>query len=88
MSLGHHTWVYLHSEPGLYTVGFFTPAGKWEAESDHGSREEAAARVHYLNGNGAARELVDSLNTAASALLTALTMATAGANQTAERARP
>ncbi|MBO1005630.1 hypothetical protein [Pseudogracilibacillus auburnensis] len=44
------TWVYLQSEPGLYTVGFYKPDGKWEPESDHASREEAAERVHYLNG--------------------------------------
>lgn len=25
-------------------------SGEWVAESDHGTAEEAAARVHYLNG--------------------------------------
>lgn len=44
------TWVYLRSEPQLWTVGFYRPDGKWESESDHGSPDEAAARVHYLNG--------------------------------------
>jgi len=44
------TWVYIQSEPGLWTVGFYTPAGRWEAESDHASREDAIERVHYLNG--------------------------------------
>ena len=34
----------------LYTVGFYKPDGKWVAESDHTDREEAAKRVHYLNG--------------------------------------
>lgn len=34
----------------LFTVGFYKPDGKFEPESDHGKREEAAARVHYLNG--------------------------------------
>jgi hypothetical protein len=43
-------YVYLNSEPGLYTVGFYKPNGQWEAESDHSSKEEAAARVNYLNG--------------------------------------
>ena len=37
-------------EHNLFTVGFYTPEGKWESESDHSTREEAAARVHYLNG--------------------------------------
>jgi hypothetical protein len=34
----------------LFTVGFYDPAGKWIPESDHDTRAEAAARVHYLNG--------------------------------------
>ena len=44
------TWVYIESEPGLYTVGFYRPDGTWEPESDHRIREDAAKRVHYLNG--------------------------------------
>lgn len=32
------------------TVGFYRPDGKWESESDHHDREQAAARVAYLNG--------------------------------------
>jgi len=43
-------YVYILSEPGLWTVGFYDPSGKWHADSDHTSREEAAERVHYLNG--------------------------------------
>ncbi len=43
-------WVYVKSESRLYTVGFYDPAGKWHPESDHSSDDEAAARVHYLNG--------------------------------------
>jgi hypothetical protein len=45
-------WIYKLSEPGLWTVGLqlgddardFTP------ESDHDSKQKAAARVNYLNG--------------------------------------
>lgn len=44
------TWVYLQSEPGLFTVGFYDPTGKWHPDSDHDTREAAAARVAYLNG--------------------------------------
>lgn len=44
------TYVYIQSEPRLYTVGFYDPDGKWHSESDHDSREQAASRVHYLNG--------------------------------------
>jgi len=44
------SWVYLESEPRLWTVGFYDPNGEWHPESDHSDREEAAKRVHYLNG--------------------------------------
>ena len=43
-------YVYIRSEPHLYTVGFYDPTGKWHAESDHESTEAAAQRVHWLNG--------------------------------------
>jgi hypothetical protein len=43
-------YVYIRSEPQLYTVGFYDPTGKWHPESDHESREDAAKRVHWLNG--------------------------------------
>ena len=34
----------------LFTVGFYQPDGNFQAESDHSTREKAAARVNYLNG--------------------------------------
>lgn len=44
-------YVYIKSRgEDLWTVGFYDPAGKWQPESDHNSSEEAAKRVHYLNG--------------------------------------
>jgi len=43
-------YVYLRSESGLWTVGFYGPDGKWNAESDWDSEEKAAKRVHWLNG--------------------------------------
>ena len=43
-------YVYKRTEPGLYTVGFYSPDGKWHPESDHDSIEEAAKRVVFLNG--------------------------------------
>ncbi len=43
-------YVYISFEPGLWTVGFYAPDGKWVPESDHDSADEAAARVAYLNG--------------------------------------
>lgn len=47
------SYVYVKTEPGLWTVGHYHPAGDWQSESDHGSKDEAAARVHYLNGGDA-----------------------------------
>lgn len=38
----------------LRTVGFYDPDGKWNAESDHDTDEQAAARVSYLNGSACA----------------------------------
>jgi hypothetical protein len=43
-------WVYIRSEPGLWTVGFYDPSGKWQSDSDHESSESAAERVGYLSG--------------------------------------
>lgn len=43
-------YVYIQSEPGLWTVGFYDPKGKFVPESDHDNTKEAAERVHYLNG--------------------------------------
>lgn len=45
-------WLYVQSErnPDLFTVGFYKPDGKWEPESDHRTPQEAADRVHFLNG--------------------------------------
>ncbi len=43
-------YVYIKSEPQLWTVGFYHPDGSWQPESDHGSPEDAAERVHWLNG--------------------------------------
>ena len=43
-------YVYIKSEPGLWTVGFYDPSGQWHPDSDHNNQEAAAERVHYLNG--------------------------------------
>ena len=48
-------YVYVQSEPGLFTVGHGEPnssakEGTWHPDSDWNSREEAAARCNYLNG--------------------------------------
>lgn len=43
-------YVYIKSEPQLWTVGFYSPDGKWHPESDYPTQEEAASRVYWLNG--------------------------------------
>lgn len=43
-------WVYIQSEPNLFTVGFYDPNGNWNSDSDWASKEEAQEQVHYLNG--------------------------------------
>jgi hypothetical protein len=56
-------YVYKRTESGVYTVGHYEPESYWDrttgipytqynfiSESDHKSSEDAAARVHYLNG--------------------------------------
>ena len=35
----------------LWTVGFYDPTGKWIAESDQSTSEDAAKRVAWLNGS-------------------------------------
>lgn len=45
------SYVYIRSESTLWTVGFYDPDGKWQPESDHGDREEAAKRAAWLNGS-------------------------------------
>ena len=46
-------YIYIRTEFSpyqLYTVGHYDPDGRFIAESDWGTTEEAAKRVHYLNG--------------------------------------
>jgi hypothetical protein len=43
-------YVYIRSEKNLWTVGFYARNGRFVSESDHDSPEDAARRVHYLNG--------------------------------------
>ena len=44
-------YVYINSEPGLWTVGFYSPNGEWHPDSDHADRNEASERVAWLNGS-------------------------------------
>ena len=53
-------FVYIRSEPGLWTVGHYDPSGKWVAESDHTTTDAAARRVAELNGAAAPTEAARS----------------------------
>lgn len=44
------SYVYVNSEPGLWTVGFYDPSGQWHPDGDCDVRDDAANRVHFLNG--------------------------------------
>lgn len=43
-------YVYIQSEQNLWTVGFYSPTSGFISESDWPNKEEAANRVHWLNG--------------------------------------
>lgn len=45
-------YVYIISEPSVWTVGFYKPDGAFYSESDHTSADKAAERVAWLNGSG------------------------------------
>ena len=43
-------WVYVLSEPNLWTTGFYGPNEKWNPDTDHDSPAKAQERVRWLNG--------------------------------------
>lgn len=52
-------WVYIQTERwtdedgtphSLFTVGFYDPNGRFQPDSDHSRREDAARRCNFLNG--------------------------------------
>jgi hypothetical protein len=45
-------WIYKETERGCWTVGYVVSDDEldFQPESDHESREAAAARINYLNG--------------------------------------
>lgn len=52
-------YCYIKTEPALWTVGFNDPEGMWHTDSDHSTPEEAAQRVHWLNGGHAMDHSID-----------------------------
>lgn len=55
-------YVYKETQTGIWTVGFIWPDGQFYAESDYAKRDDAAGRVHYLNGGIDADLIVESVN--------------------------
>lgn len=53
-------YVYIQSEPSLWTVGHYAPDETWHPDSDHDVKREAAARVHYLNGGSRVNEQLEA----------------------------
>jgi len=44
-------YVYVYSSlDDLWTTGFYDPSGTWHPERDCQTEDEAASRVHWLNG--------------------------------------
>lgn len=54
-------WIYIKSEPGLWTVGHHSPNGTWHTDSDHASPEAAAKRAAMLNGGPCRDRDIDEL---------------------------
>ena len=55
------TYIYIRTEPQVWTVGFYKPSGEFEPESDHEYKENAALRVNFLNG-GVDGTILDTIN--------------------------
>lgn len=54
-------WVYIQTEPRLWTVGFYDPEGKWHPDSEHDGKISASKRVHYLNGGSMDEVVVEMI---------------------------
>ena len=39
-------WVYMRSEPGLFTTGYYDPKGVWHHDMDFDSKDKATERIH------------------------------------------
>lgn len=44
-------WIYIKTEPQLWTVGFYAPDGTFHGDSDHSTPDLAAQRCAWLNGS-------------------------------------
>lgn len=53
-------WVYRRTGHGFFEVGYYSPDGTWQCTlgDDYERIQDAAERVHYLNGGMSDTELV------------------------------
>jgi len=56
-------YVYIKSEPQLWTVGFYTPDGKWVPEDDYECRDDAAEPLAFLLANQDGERLLYATDT-------------------------
>lgn len=54
-------YVYIQSEKNIWTVGFYSPDGQWQAESDYDIKKVAAQRTAWLNGSSRTWFMVSAL---------------------------
>ncbi len=43
-------YIYIQTDINTWSVGFYNPADEFIPETDWTTKEDAAKRVHYLNG--------------------------------------
>lgn len=48
-------YVFIRTASDQWESGFYDPEGAWYAESEHDTKEDAAWRVHFLNGGSVLR---------------------------------
>lgn len=55
------SFIYIKTEPRLWTTGHYDPDGKFHPDDDFGSPEEAADRCAMLNGDKSDNERLESI---------------------------
>jgi hypothetical protein len=50
-----YVYRYLAGRSPPYTTGFYSPDGEWTPDKDFVNQDDAAWRVHFLNGGSATR---------------------------------
>ena len=83
------SWVYIFSGPPdrLYTVGHYSPDGKWHPDSDWSDQAAARLQCRWLNGGNDLREDDDDNSMPAIAELNAAGLAALNDPDLDERSR-